>query len=140
MIKYTIKGWDKMDNINIEFDGTEKNKNEIVYNNVIKAMDDMDLSKDEQIDYLKNKIATFENDLKNRYIMAITVICGLLLLIFGIYLLLTANKVLGTIVIIASFVIVTAKLLLVIRKITKDKNSKYDRIEYLKTILDKKLK
>ena len=129
-----------MDNINIEFDGTEKNKNEIVYNNVIKAMDDMDLSKDEQIDYLKNKIATFENDLKNRYIMAITVICGLLLLIFGIYLLLTANKVLGTIVIIASFVIVTAKLLLVIRKITKDKNSKYDRIEYLKTILDKKLK
>lgn len=129
-----------MDNINIEFDGTEKNKNEIVYNNVIKAMDEMDLSKDEQIDYLKNKIATFESDLKNRYVMAITIICGLLLLIFGIYLLLTTNTVLGTIVIIASFVIVTLKLLLVIRKITKDKNSKYDRIEYLKTILDKKLK
>lgn len=129
-----------MKDINITINGNEKNKNEIIYNNIIGAMETMDLTKDEQIDYLKNKIATFESDLKNKHVITITIICGLLLLIFGLYLIIKTNIILGIIIVLISFILTITKLLLIIRKMTNDKNNKYDKIEYLRNILDKKLK
>ena len=42
--------------VKVNFNGTEKNKNEIIYNNIIGTMEDMNISKQEQIEYLKQKI------------------------------------------------------------------------------------
>ena len=42
--------------MNIKIDGNEKSKSEIIYNNIVDTMDEMKLSKDDQLDYLKQKI------------------------------------------------------------------------------------
>ena len=46
--------------ISILIRGNEKNKNEIIYNNIVDKMDEMNLSKDDQVEYLKSKISILE--------------------------------------------------------------------------------
>ena len=56
----------KKDNkkLKIVINGNEKNKSEIVYNNLLNNMDSTDLSKDKQIDYLKSRINFLETNIK----------------------------------------------------------------------------
>ena len=53
-------------NISISINGNEKNKNEIIYNNILDSMDEKNISKDEQIEYLKSKVANLESEVKNK--------------------------------------------------------------------------
>ena len=62
------------DILNIAVSGDEKNKNEIVYNNIVDTMDKLKMTKQEQIDYLKLKITTLENEYQNNMIILITLI------------------------------------------------------------------
>ena len=52
--------------ISILIRGNEKNKNEIIYNNIVDKMDEMNLSKDDQVEYLKSKISILESETHNK--------------------------------------------------------------------------
>ena len=71
--------------MNIKIDGNEKNKSEIIYNNIVDTMDEMKLSKDDQLDYLKQKISFMECEVKNRIKIVLTILIGMALVGFGIF-------------------------------------------------------
>ena len=47
--------------INIQINGEETNRNEIIYNNIIS---NLNLTQEEQVNYLKNKASNLELELK----------------------------------------------------------------------------
>ncbi|MBS7021124.1 MAG: hypothetical protein KH135_04585, partial [Firmicutes bacterium] len=49
--------------------GNEKNKNEIIYNNIVDKMDEMNLTKEEQVEYLKSKVSILELETHNKVMM-----------------------------------------------------------------------
>ena len=50
--------------LNIAISGEEKNKNEIIYNNIVEAMETLKMSKDDQIEYLKTKLNYTDKDIE----------------------------------------------------------------------------
>ena len=127
--------------VKVNINGSEKNKNEIIYNNIIDKMDELNISKNEQIEYLKQKITYMESNLKSKVILVLTLIIGFLLVLFGIYLILKEVELIGIIMILVGFVGVCIKLLLINKKLnTTIKDSKFDSVDQLKKILNLKLK
>ena len=127
--------------VKVNFNGTEKNKNEIVYNNIINTMEDMNISKQEQIEYLKQKITYLESSSKDKTVLLITVLVGFILTLFGIYLMSINVKVYGAIFILISFIAVVIRLLFMVKKLQDScKDGKYDSVEQLRRILNLKLK
>lgn len=127
--------------MNIKIEGNEKNKNEIIYNNIIDTMDEMKLSKDDQLEYLKQKISFMESEMKNRMILALTVFIGVALLGLGIYFMFCEFFVLGSIVIVVAFGFTTIKLLLGMRKMyVMCRDNKFDKVEQLRKMLNIKLR
>lgn len=126
--------------INISITGEELNKSEIVYNNVVKTMEELDMSKDEQIEYLKTKVAGLENDSKNKIFISLFVLLGLGLNIFGLYLMCSSLYTFGIVFALAGFLVTTIKLLLVIKKYFQFKNAKFSEVDRLKNILNSRLK
>lgn len=128
------------DILNIAINGDEKNKNEIVYNNIIDAMSKLKMTKEEQIDYLKTKVVTLEQEYQNKISIIITLVIVFIILCVGMYLLAIDSYALGVIVIIFSFVVAVYKLIrtnIVDRKI---KNKKYMELESLRNNLNSLLK
>lgn len=127
--------------VKVNINGTEKNKNEIIYNNIIDTMEDMNISRQEQIEYLKQKITYLESTSKEKTILITTVLIGFILILLGVYLMSIDIKIYGAIFIILSFSIVTVKLTLMIRKLQAScKDGKFDTVEQLRKILNLKLK
>ena len=106
------------DILNIAVSGDEKNRNEIVYNNVVDAMDKLNMSKNDQIEYLKTKITTLETEYQNNMTILITILLSLALICVGIYLLITNDYILGTVFIMIGFMLTVYKL---IRSLIKDR-------------------
>lgn len=127
--------------VKVNINGTEKNKNEIIYNNIINTMEDMNISKQEQIEYLKQKITYLENTSKEKTTLIATILIGFIMLLFGVYLMSININVYGAILILVSFIVVTTKLVLMIKKLQAScKDSKFDSVEQLRKILNLKLK
>jgi len=127
--------------MNIKIDGSEKNKNEIIYNNIIETMNEMELSKDEQLDYLKQKITFLESEVRNRLVLFFTILVGAGLLGFGLYLMFIHESILGAIVIIFAFGFTTAQLLFRLRKVQMIyQSNRFDQVEQLRKMLNIRLK
>lgn len=126
--------------MNIAITGEEKNKKEIVYNNVVEAMDNLKMTKDEQIEYLKTKVACMENDYQSNIAILITLCISILLLSLGLYLVATDSLVLGIVLVILSFILVVGKLLLTIKKYTTIHTKKFMEIDTLRNNLNSILK
>lgn len=126
--------------MNISITGEESNKSEIIYNNVVKTMEELDMSKDEQIEYLKTRVASLENDSKNKIFISLFILLGLGLNIFGLYLMCASLYTFGIVFVLAGFLVTTIKLLLVIRKYLQFKNVKFSEVDRLKSILNSRLK
>ena len=102
---------------------------------------ELNISKNEQIEYLKQKITYMESNLKSKVILVFTLIIGFLLVIFGLYLILREVKLIGIIMVLSGFIGVIIKLLLINRKLNITiKDSKFDSVDQLKRILNLKLK
>ena len=71
--------------VSILIRGNEKNKNEIIYNNIIDKMNEMKLSKDDQVEYLKSKISILELETHNKVSLMLSIIICLIFLGLGIY-------------------------------------------------------
>lgn len=128
------------DILNIAISGDEKNKNEIVYNNIVEQMDKLKMTKQEQIDYLKLKITTLENEYQNNMIIMFTIILSFALLCVGIYLLVTDDYILGSLFILLAFVLTVFKLIRTLARDRKIRNKKFVELESIRNSLNAILK
>lgn len=126
--------------MNININGYEKNKNEIIYNNLIENMDCMEVSKDEQIEYLKLKLSNLEADFHNKLMVALLLFLALISLGLGLYLMYIKLYLLGLIFVLASFIGLAYKLVKTAKQNNVIRNRKYDEIERIRSLLGMKLK
>ncbi len=126
--------------LNIAISGEEKNKNEIIYNNIIEAMETLNMSKEDQIEYLKNKVSSMEHQYQNNILILITLVISLTLICLGLYLVATDEYLLGVILTFIGFSLSTVKLLTTIRKNNSFRNKKYIELESLRDSLSSILK
>lgn len=126
--------------MNINISGQEKNKSEIIYNNLIDNMEAMEISKEDQIEYLKLKISNLEADTHNKFIVGLLLIIALFSLGLGLYLMYIELYFLGLTFVLASFLGLACKLIATAKKNTVIRNNKYDEIEKIRSLLGTKLK
>ena len=124
--------------INITIDGTENNKSEIIYNNVIQ---NMELSEEEQVRYLKLKVSLLEMEMRNKMWLLILTIISLIGMGSGIYFLMIDIYFLGIILVVGTFSGVVAKLFSMYNiMMDMNHNTEFDKIEHLRKMLNMKLK
>ncbi len=124
--------------INIQINGDESNKSEIIYNNVIQ---NMNLDDKEQIEYLKSKITHLELELKTNNLTYLLCIISIFGLGFGIFLVAQDIYLLGSLFIVSTFVGVILRFYLMYKNaIYVRRNSDYDKIEQLRRILNERIK
>lgn len=128
------------DILNIAVSGDEKNKNEIVYNNVVDVMDKLKMSKDEQVEYLKTKITTLETDYQNNMTILFTIFLSLAFISVGIYLLITNDYILGISFVMIGFALTVYKLIKALIRDRKIRNKKFMELESIRSSLNSILK
>ncbi len=127
--------------ISILIRGNEKNKNEIIYNNIVDKMDEMNLSKDDQVEYLKSKISILESETHNKLSLMISILVCLIILGVGIYFVAIDLYLFGALVAFLSVFVLMFKMyqsFKISMNISKPDN--YDKIEHLREILNMRLK
>lgn len=124
--------------LNIVINGEENSKSEIVYNNVIK---NMKLTKEEQVEYLKQKVSYLELEMKNRNLLLLLFLVSLLGLGFGSFLIVLNIYWLGIIFIFGTFFAVSLKAYAMYKNMIKvARNKDFDKVEQLRNMLNLKLK
>lgn len=121
--------------------GNEKNKNEIIYNNIVDKMDEMNLTKEEQVEYLKSKVSILELETHNKVMMVLTILICFAFLGLGIYFVAIDFYAFGVILSFLSVCVLLVKIYQLLKSsmsITKPDN--YDKIEHLREILNIRLK
>ncbi len=125
------------DKVNITIEGNEKNKSEIIYNNLLNTID----TKDEKIEYLKQQLANIETDNRNRLIGVLTVLLGIIGLTVSYYFMGIDLYLIGILLGFISFFGVLWKLNMLFKDTLKTyKNDKFDQVERLHKLLNQKLK
>lgn len=126
------------DKVKISITGEERSKNEIVYNNII---ENLKLTEEEQVKYLKNKVTNLEIEMHNKMITILLVLLSIIGLTLGIGLIIMDIYILGILFVIATFVFVAIKFYLMYKKMLKiTKSMEFDKIEHLRDILNMHLK
>lgn len=128
-----------MKKIKITIDGSEKNKSEIVYNNVISNMNDTKLTKDKQIEYLKERINYLETSIKNKIHLGLIILINSIMFSLGLLFMFIDIYVLGFIFCILSFVLVIL-LLYFNKNIKPEIDTEFDDTEKLRRNINSKLK
>lgn len=124
--------------INISINGEEANRNEIIYNNVIS---NLNLTQEEQIDYLKKKATNLEMELKNRRLTTLLCFISLIGISFGVFLLIQDIYALGIAFIAITFIgVITRFSLMYKNMLNNNKSQEFDKIEQLKKLLEERLK
>lgn len=124
--------------LNIAITGDENNKTEIVYNNVIQ---NMNLTSEEQINYLKNKINELELENKNRSLTSLLILISIVGIGFGLFLLIQDIYFLGSLFIITTFIGVIIRFYLMYKNVTNlNKNIEYEKIEQIRRLLNERLR
>lgn len=126
------------DKVKISITGEERSKNEIVYNNII---ENLKLTEEEQVKYLKNKVTNLEIEMYNKMITILLILLSIIGLTLGIGLIIMDIYILGILFVIATFVFVAIKFYLMYKKMLKiTKSMEFDKIEHLRDILNMHLK
>lgn len=126
------------DKVKISITGEERSKNEIVYNNII---ENLKLTEEEQVKYLKNKVTNLEIEMHNKLITILLILLSIIGLTLGIGLIIMDIYILGILFVIATFVFVAIKFYLMYKKMLKiTKSMEFDKIEHLRDILNMHLK
>lgn len=127
--------------ISILIRGNEKNKNEIIYNNIVDKMDEMNLSKDDQVEYLKSKISILESETHNKLSLMISILVCLIILGVGIYFVAIDLYLFGALVAFLSVFVLMFKMYQSFKtSMNISKPDNYDKIEHLRKILNMRLK
>ena len=127
--------------ISILIRGNKKNKNEIIYNNIVDKMDEMNLSKDDQVEYLKSKISILESETHNKLSLMISILVCLIILGVGIYFVAIDLYLFGALVAFLSVFVLMFKMYQSFKtSMNISKPDNYDKIEHLREILNMRLK
>lgn len=128
----------KSGSVNITIDGTENNKSEIIYNNVIR---NMELSEEDQLRYLKQKVSLLEMEMRNKVWLLILTLISLGGMGSGIYFLMKDIYFLGILLVVGTFVGVVWKLFMMYKAMMNmNHNAEFDQVEHLRKMLNMKLK
>ena len=128
----------KIKKINIQINGDESDRSEIIYNNLIS---NLNLTQEDQVKYLKKRATNLELELKNRGLTTLLCIISLIGISFGIFLLLNKFIVLGTMFIFVTFIGVFIRFHLMYKNILDiNKSNEFELVEELKKMLEEKLK
>lgn len=128
-----------MKKLKITIDGSEKNKSEIVYNNVINSMNDTKLTKDKQIEYLKERINYLETNIKNKIHLGLIISINSIIFALGLLFMFIDIYVLGILFCVLSFVLVIL-LLYFNKNIKPEIDTEFDDAEKLRKSINSKLK
>ena len=124
--------------INIAINGDENNKTEIVYNNVIQ---NMGLTEEEQIKYLKSKISELEIEKRNRTLTFLLILISIVGMSFGLFLMVKDLYFLGTLFILTTFIGVIVRFYLMYKNVMNiNKNMEYEKIEQLRKLLNERIR
>ena len=124
--------------INITINGEESNRSEIIYNNIIS---NLNLTKEDQVKYLKNRASLLELELKNKRLTTLLCLISLIGIGFGIFLITSDLYFLGTLFILITFIGVVIRFNLMYKNIIESTKSKeFEKVELLKQIVEEKLK
>jgi len=124
-------------NINIEIQN-EISKEELIHNNVVS---NLDLSLEEEVNYLRYRVSTLERDLKARMMYAILLLSAFVILCTGIILVINDIYLIGTFFILFAFGFVVVKFYLQLKKeINKSSRAEFHKIEQMKKRLEEKLR
>lgn len=124
----------------IVIQGTEKNKSEIVYNNLISNMSSLDLSKDKQIEYLKSRINFLETNIKNKFILVSSLTLSFIILVLGLIFMSLNIYILGISFSVLSFILLSFLLIKFKGKNNNEVANEFNEIEVLRSLLNSKLK
>ena len=122
--------------IDISITGNEKSKNEIIYNNIMKELDN-----EQQVKYLKHKVTKLEIESKNKLVSVILILSSIIGFVIGIYFLILNLFLLGSIVIFATFIAVMIRFYMMYKSILNiTHDMEFDKVEHLRKILNMRLK
>lgn len=127
--------------MNIKISGTENNKNEIIYNNIVDTMNELELTDQEQIAYLKTKVTSLEIEVQQRIVMLCTVVAGIVGIGLGLYFVAIDQYLFGIILSFGTLGLMLYRIYLMFKNnavVKKDDN--YDKIEHLRSMLNMRLK
>ena len=129
-----MKAKEKM---NIKIEGNEKNKSEIIYNNLLEQLD----TKDAKIEYLKERLTHVENDNRNKIAGTFTILLGTILLSISYLLMMMKWYYVGIILGFLTFFGVVLKLSKLFKAtLSIYKSDKFEQIEHLYESLSQRLK
>lgn len=122
----------------ISITGDEKVKNEIIYNSLI---ENMNMTSEQQVKYLKDKVIHLEIEMKNQIIADILILLSIIAICVGIYLMAEDFFLPGVLIIALTFLCVVVRFIFIYRSLAKlNKSVEYDRIEHLRKLMDARLK
>ncbi len=124
--------------INILINGDEKDRSEIIYNNIIS---NLGLTEDEQVKYLKDKATKLELELRSRTLTILLCLISFVGIGLGVFLLMNDLYIMGTLFIVVTFIGVIARFYLMYQNIiNKTKSREFEKVDALKEILESKLR
>lgn len=127
--------------MNITIQGTETNKSEIIYNNIVETMKELNLSEAEQIEYLKTKVTSLEVEIHQKFIMACTILAGIIGISLGLYFVAINQYFFGVILSFGTMAVMLYRIYVILKQhILIKKDSNYDKIEHLRSMLNMRLK
>ena len=104
-------------------------------------MDEMNLSKEDQVEYLKSKISILESETHNKLNLMLSILVCFIMLGFGIYFVATDLYLFGTLIVLLSVFILMFKMYQYFKtSMNISKPDNYDKIEHLREILNMRLK
>jgi ABC-type bacteriocin/lantibiotic exporter with double-glycine peptidase domain len=98
------------------------------------------MTKDEQIDYLKTKLTVVENEYQNNLMVIISLVISAIIMIVGIYLLISDEYVLGVLFVFLGFAFMVYKLVKVLVNDRKIRNKKFIELEGIRSSINSILK
>ena len=126
------------DNLIIEIKD-EDSKSDVIYNNVVNSMENMSMSKDEQIEYLKSRISKLEFSQRRRFNFLILGLASFFLLLIGITFIVLNLYFVGSIFIFSTcFVSCFITYKLSCSKISE--SEKFDKIEKIRKFINSRIK
>ena len=128
------------DKIVININDKNDSKSSIVYDNVVSNMNDMSMSQDEQIEYLKSRITGLEQLQKQRYDFIVLGLSVFFSLVIGVTFMILNFYVVGILIIFSTCFISCFHTF----KLSSGKNSttlqKFEEIDEIRKIISSKLK
>lgn len=127
--------------MNITIHGTEKNKSEIIYNNIVETMKELNLSEAEQIEYLKTKVTALETEIHSKILMICTILAGIIGIGLGLYFVAINQYFFGIVLSFGTMAIMLYRIYVILKQhllIKKDTN--YEKIEQIRKMLHIRLK